>query len=247
MRLGIIERATTVLNLGWWKALGIAFLIALLFSLVNALLGLGQIFWKRAPGYYLFDLAFSTFVTTTIVYIINLNFPGGSLLPPRMIIYFGALCLVGFAVVRYRTRLITGLASRWLKLRGKAIKMGERILVVGAGQCGMLACWLIEKSELNEIYHIVGIIDDNPTLRGMHVDGYRVLGNTSEIKTLVEEKDIGIVMFAISQINPREKKRILKLCNESGAKVVIIPDILHHLEEELKRPPTEVHEQSLAE
>jgi len=81
----------------------------------------------------------------------------------------------------------------------------------------------------------------------MHVDGYRVLGNTSEIKTLVEEKDIGIVMFAISQINPREKKRILKLCNESGAKVVIIPDILRHLEEELKRPPTEVHEQSLAE
>jgi len=245
--IGLIERATTVLNLGWWKALGIAFLIALLFSLVNALLGLGQIFWKRAPGYYLFDLAFSTFVTTTIVYIINLNIPGGSLLPPRMIIYFGALCLVGFAVVRYRTRLITGLASRWLKLRGKAIKMGERILVVGAGQCGMLACWLIEKSELNEIYHIVGMIDDNPTLRGMHVDGYRVLGNTSEIKTLVEEKDIGIVMFAISQINPREKKRILKLCNESGAKVIIIPDILRHLEEELKRPSTEVHEQSPAE
>ncbi|MBP6068846.1 MAG: sugar transferase [Anaerolineaceae bacterium] len=245
--IGLIVRSITVLNLGWLRSLGIALVIALLFSFVNALLGMGQVFWKKAPGYYLFDLAFSTFVTTAIVYFINLNFPGGSLLPPRMIISFGALSLFGFATVRYRTRLITGLASRWLRLRGKASKIGERILVVGAGQCGIIACLLVERSELNELYSIVGIVDDDPKLQGMRVNGYPVLGPTSQIKKLVEEKNIGVIMFAISRINQRNKSQILKLCNESGAKVVIIPDILRHLEEELKRPPTEVHEQSLAE
>jgi len=245
--VGLIERANTVLNIGLWRALGISLFVALLFSLMNTLLGLGQIFWKRAPGYYLFDLAFSTFATTAIVYIINLNFPGGPLLPPRMVIYHGALSYVGFAAVRYRTRLITGFASRWLKLRGKASEVGERVLVVGAGQCGQLACWLIEKSELNEIYHVVGMVDDNPNLLGMRVDGYRILGNTNQIKSLVKEKNIGVVMFAISRINQRNKNRILKLCNESGAKVVIIPDLLHSLEEQLNHSTPEIHEQSMAE
>jgi len=245
--IGLIIRANTVLNLGWWKALGIAFIVALLFSLMNALLGMGQVFWKKAPGYYLFDLAFSTFVTTTIVYVINLNFPGGSPLPSRMIIYFGALSFFGFTAVRYRTRLITGLASRWLKLRGKSGKMGERILVVGAGQYGILACLLIERSELNEMYYVVGIVDDDPNLQGMRVDGYRILGTTNQIKTLVEENNIGVIMFAISRINQRDKKRILEICNESGAKVVIIPDIIHNIEKQLSHTSAEIHEQSLAE
>lgn len=245
--IGLIARANTVLNLGWLRALGIAFVIALLFSFINALLGMGQVFWKKAPGYYLFDLAFSTFVATAIVYFINLNFPGGSLLPPMMIISFGALSLFGFAAVRYRTRLITGLASRWLRLRGKAGKIGERILVVGAGQCGIIACLLIERSELNDMYYIIGIVDDNPNLQGMRVNGYPVLGTTNQIKTLVEKKNIGVIMFAISRINQRDKKRILEICNESGAKVVIIPDIIHNIEKQLSHPSAEIHEQSLAE
>jgi FlaA1/EpsC-like NDP-sugar epimerase len=137
-----------------------------------------------------------------------------------MIISFGALSLFGFATVRYRTRLITGLASRWLRLRGKASKIGERILVVGAGQCGIIACLLVERSELNELYSIVGIVDDDPKLQGMRVNGYPVLGPTSQIKKLVEEKNIGVIMFAISRINQRNKSQILKLCNESGAKLL---------------------------
>jgi len=245
--IGLIVRASTVLNLGWWRALGTAFLIAVLFSLINALLGMGQISWKKAPGYYLFDLVFSVFVTTAILYILNIYYPAGPLLPPTMLIFTGSLALLGFAIVRYRTRLITGFASRWMKLRGKASNLGERVLVVGAGQCGIFACWLIEKSELNELYHVVGMVDDDPNLQGMRVDGYRVLGNTNQIKSIVAEKNIGVVMFAISRINQRDKNRILKLCNESGAKVVIIPDILHSLEEQLQHSPTEVNEQSLAE
>ena len=41
--IGLIVRSITVLNLGWLRSLGIALVIALLFSFVNALLGMGQI------------------------------------------------------------------------------------------------------------------------------------------------------------------------------------------------------------
>jgi len=34
--------------------------------------------------------------------------------------------------------LLTGLATRWFSYRGKGTGIGERVLIVGAGECGLL-------------------------------------------------------------------------------------------------------------
>ena len=61
--------------------------------------------------------------------------------PYGMILVTGLLAFLGFTILRYRERLITGLATRWVMNRGRASSLGERVLIIGAGECGQLAAW----------------------------------------------------------------------------------------------------------
>ena len=48
------------------------------------------------------------------------------------------LCLYWLLTARYRLRLVTGLATRWLNARHVANTLGERVLIVGAGKLAIL-------------------------------------------------------------------------------------------------------------
>lgn len=231
--IGLIWRANGPFDIGLKIALLVAVVAALLFGLVNLLLGLGRISWQHARPYYVFDIALSVMITTIILYAINWYWSPTHLLPPGMIIEFGIFAFLGFLIIRYRERIITGLASRWIRLRSQSITLGERILIVGAGECGQLAGWLIGKSRYAAAFSIVGMVDDDPNKHGMNVDGLPVLGATKSIPPIVKDYNISVIMFAIARIKPREQERILKLCRQTSARVVIIPDLLDILESTL--------------
>lgn len=246
--VGLIWRASGPLDLGIGIALGIAAVAAFLFSLINTLLGLGRISWKQARPFYVFDIALSVMITTMILFVVNLYWPGKNLLPPSMVIVFGIIAFLAFVIVRYRTRLFTGLASRWVNLRGQAGAFGERILIIGAGECGQLANWLIGKSRYSSVFHVVGMVDDNPNKQGMKIDGLSVLGGTKDIPELVSKKDIGVIMYSITRIKQKEQERIIKLCAQTPARLVMIPDLLNILETTLfNRTATEAHDEPVVE
>src|SRR5450759_4374478 len=58
--VGVIWRLSGPLDLGWGDAIGIAAAMALIFSVINSLLGLGRVVWRKAPPYLVFDLALSS-------------------------------------------------------------------------------------------------------------------------------------------------------------------------------------------
>ena len=84
--------------------------------------------------------------------------------------------------------------------------MGERVLVIGAGECGLLACWLIQKSKLASAFSVAGMVDDDPHKEGMLIDGQRVFGLTRRIPELVEQLDIGLILFAIENIPAEDEQ-----------------------------------------
>lgn len=231
--IGLIWRANGPLDIGWGGALLVAVCASTLFSLANTLLGLGRISWKHARPFYVFDIALSALVTTIILYSLNWYWLKGHLLPPGMIIEFGIIAFLGFTIVRYRGRIFTGLATRWVQLRSTSITLGERILIVGAGECGQLACWLVGKSRYSAAFSIVGMVDDDPNKHGMNVEGLPVLGSTKQIPSIVANKKVGVIMFAIARIKLKEQERILKLCRQTSARLVVIPDLLDILESTL--------------
>jgi lipopolysaccharide/colanic/teichoic acid biosynthesis glycosyltransferase len=234
---GVIRRISGPLDLGWADSLLVAVAIAILFSLVNWLLGMGSISWSQARPAYALEIAFSTGVATGLVFLINWYWPTGWILPPGLVINIGILAFLFFVAVRYRERLFTGIASRWIYHRDRAhtLGVGERILIVGAGECGQLAAWLLLKSKFSTPYTILGMIDDDPRKQGQTIDSFRVLGQSRDIPHLVQTHDIGLILFAITKLSPEVRDRILDICRQTPAHLVIIPDLLDYFQKQLAR------------
>lgn len=242
--VGIIWRANAPLNLGLGAAIGIAVTIALLFSVINTMLGLGRISWPTARASHVFDLAFSSGVATLLLYLFNELWPSGRFFPSGMTLEIGIFAFLGFIVARYRQRLVTGLISRVLQYRRTTGALGERVLIVGAGECGQLAAWLIYKSNLSMAFSIVGMVDDDPRKQNRIIDGFSVLGTTRDIPALVNRRNIGLIMFAISKIETEDRDRILAICRGIPARLLIIPDLIkvvqNYLLEQSREVPRDV-------
>jgi diguanylate cyclase (GGDEF)-like protein len=216
--------------LGVDVAAGLALIIALLFSLVNTIMGINRINWSRATSGEAIDLAISTFVVTALLFFGNLLFPGGALLPPIVLANAGMIAFLGFLIIRYRGRLITGFASRWMGFRGGRIDLlGEPVLVIGGGETGRFGIWLLRNSPLHQAFNLVGMVDDDPKKIGSRMDGLTVIGRTDEIPAIIEKYDVGLVLYAITEIDPAETERILELSKHKNTRIIMVPDVMDSL------------------
>lgn len=231
----VIRRISGPIDLGIGKAFLVSVSIGFGFSLVNALLRLNRIAWSQAPPTYVIDLAFSTGLTTALVFMVNWFFPDIMKLPPGLVINIGIMAFLGFVAIRYRARLLTGLASRWVSYRDSTGNMafGERVLIIGAGECGQLAAWLLLKSKFSTPYSIVGLVDDDPRKQGQTINNYPVLGQIHDIPSLVVNREIGLILFAINKLTRSERENILAICKTTSARLVIIPDVLDYFQNQL--------------
>jgi lipopolysaccharide/colanic/teichoic acid biosynthesis glycosyltransferase len=231
--VGALWRLSGPLDLGWGISIGLAAVMSLIFSLINSILGLGRVSWGKASPYHIFDLAFSSALATILIFAAAWSWPGRALLPPGMVIQIGIFSLIGFIVIRYRQRLVTGLASRWLELRHQATSLGERMLIVGAGETGQLAGWLLHKSNLAGAFNVVGMVDDDPFKQKERINGFSVIGTTRDLPALVERHQVGVILYAITHIPPLEQERILAICRSLPVRLVIIPDLIKILQDHL--------------
>lgn len=227
---GLIWRATGPLNLGLGPATILAVVIALLFGLINAVLGMNRIVWSHAQASDAFGLAVSGAVTMLILYIIDRltdQLPGFRFdLPAGLWITIGFLALAGFLVARYRTRLVTGLATRWLQWRGTATHLGERVMIVGAGEMAQITAIYFRQGKPGKMLNIVGMVDDDSRKLGLRYDGNKVIGCTEDIPQLVVRWNIGLILFAIGNIPDKKRTEILNRCRQTLARVVLMPDLL---------------------
>jgi len=229
---GIVWRTEQAVNLGFSRAFFLAFAIATLISLGGTIMGLHRIAWRYASPVLVIDIGLLVLLTASIVVLVNRFWLDQVILHLNFVLNFALLTFFGMVAVRYRERLITGIASRWAFARGDKKSLGEPVLVVGAGDGGELAVWLLNKSEYASAFSILGFVDDDYRKQNVEMAGLPVLGTTEDIPDLVKSKDIRLILFAISKINQANRKRILETCEATGARVVIIPDLI----EILKKP-----------
>ena len=237
----LLWRIQIPLDVGFGRMLLLAAGLAFILALTNTLFGLKNISWRYASPTHVFDIALST--TLALVIFGLLSFPLLSIkLPINLLINIGLLSCAGFVTVRYRERLLTGLASRWIRWRGQSSLFGERVLIVGAGDAGQLAIWLMEKSNLYSAFSIVGLVDDDYRKVKKNITGYPVLGTTRDIPEIVAKKSIGLILFAITKVSSKERDRILDTCRELPVRVILIPDLLKVVSDYLAKQTQEVAE-----
>lgn len=231
---GIVWRISTVINLGVWTFIVIALLIAVLTSFFNMVLGLQRISWGNASPAYILDIGVSVGLTMAIMWAVNRFWIKEPWVPFSMFWLIGLTVFIGLLGVRYRERLLSSVAYRWLLFRGDSPVFTERILIVGAGRLGELATWLVKRSAYESVFGLIGFVDDDFNKRDMHYDGVRVLGPIDAVPALVEKYQVDILMVAIENCSSEDRKRILKICNSTQAKVVELPDLVKALEKSLK-------------
>jgi hypothetical protein len=231
---GVAWRLQQPLNLGLGLALGFAVLAAWVFTLFNFAFGLHRVEWSRAPWQHVFLLGISNVLTVGLLLGVN-TLPHKVFIPDFMLLLSGFLAFIGFTVTRYRERLLTGTAARWINLRGGVRGLGERVLVVGAGENFTLAAGLLNRREWANVYTIVGIVDDDLRSQGRLIEGYRVLGFTTQIPELVKKLDIGLILYTVEDILAEDRRRILNLCRQASAQLVMLPASLDHFRMQMSR------------
>lgn len=223
--VALLWRLSGPFNVGFvWMLLSAASL-AFTMAFTNTLFGLKRISWRYASPTHVLDIALSTTLAMLVFSLIGLPLMK-IVLPANLLVMFGLLAFGGFVIVRYRERLITGLASRWIRWRSQNSLMGERVLIIGAGDAAQMAIWLLEKSNWSPAFSILGMVDDDYRKVGQRINGYEVLGTTRDIPEIVAKNSVGLIMFAITRVSGKDRDRILETCKDLGVRMIMIPDLL---------------------
>ena len=100
----------------------------------------------------------------------------------------------------------------------------RNVLIVGAGRAGeMILREILGNYRLN--YTPVGFVDDSRKKRNMTIHGFRVLGNTRELPSLIKEYAVAEVFLAIPGASGAAKRRIMRTCKRAGIKSKTLPAV----------------------
>ena len=160
-------------------------------------------------------------------------------LPAPMLLFIGIVTAMGFIAARYRWRLLADFSAFWMSRRN-AFSAGERVLIMGAGEGSELACWILRREIFRQAFTIIGLVDDDPLKQGMRYDGAWVIGTSADIVHFVKKYDVGLIMFAMTNIYSEESQRIVKLCAANHVRIVWIVDMMSSLQQWLHESPNRI-------
>lgn len=100
----------------------------------------------------------------------------------------------------------------------------ERILLIGAGEAGRM---LIRESMFNDRAQgkICCVIDDNSAKWGRYLNGVPIVGGREMVEEVAKNWEIDQIILAIPSLSAKEKKTILEICQATGCRVRVLPDI----------------------
>ena len=239
---GLIWRSMGPFDWGRLNMIMVAFFLSFLFSGLNALTGLNRVVWSQAAPRDAMYLVVSSYLVTLLIVVVNyfsskyywLPYPA---LPYTMFFVIGFFNAFGFTIIRYRTRLMTGIASRWIRLRQSALFLGERVLIIGTGECAQVASFLLSREAFRNAFNVVGMVECfDPTKHHMKVSGLKVLGGIGDLPALIEQYNIGVIFFAVTNIEQKVKQYILKFCDHPNVRVVFFDQLLEGLYDQITQP-----------
>ena len=103
------------------------------------------------------------------------------------------------------------------------------MLLIGAGRAGVMAVREIQgRGETN--LAIRGFVDDDPFKRAAVINGVKVLGTTADLPRLVRELGIDHVIITIGEIQRKEMRRLLEICQSVPVRARTIPGLYEILQ-----------------
>ncbi len=99
---------------------------------------------------------------------------------------------------------------------------GKRVLVLGAGRAGEM---LVRDLLRDEHYAPVGLMDDNPQLRGTKVHGLPVFGPIAELDQVLRNEKIDLIIIAVPSADAQQMRRIVEIVEKTRVPFKTLPRI----------------------
>jgi FlaA1/EpsC-like NDP-sugar epimerase len=107
------------------------------------------------------------------------------------------------------------------KSRQRANPAYTAVVIYGAGQAGIL---LADALERDHQYHVVGFIDDNPSLVGRQI-GKVSIYHSSELASIVSTRDVNLILLAIPSAQAAQRQQILTRLSLLAVEVRTVPTL----------------------
>ncbi|MHB8870722.1 MAG: polysaccharide biosynthesis protein, partial [Thermoleophilia bacterium] len=180
---------------------------AAVYTIVNRYVGLTQAL----------HVTYATLAATASLLLTAWLWPGGHLLPLSVVLSGGLAAGVIMIGVRFYGRVFH---ERSLS----NVDRGRRLLLVGAGQA---ADMITREVHRNPALHaqVVGLLDDDPSLRGMRLQNHPVLGTVADAPRVVRERDATEILICIPSATSDEMARIHRTLRTIGVPIKTLPSI----------------------
>jgi FlaA1/EpsC-like NDP-sugar epimerase len=143
-------------------------------------------------------------------------------LPIGIILIDFAGAFVAIAGVRAVRRLVAERTDE--KRRGTGPSDRTRVLLIGAGQAGLLvAKELSLRPDLG--FDPVGFLDDDLQKVGTVLHGLRVLGTTNDLARVAEKRRATQALITIADAPGKEMRRIAEICRHNDIPAKVIPGV----------------------
>ena len=133
-----------------------------------------------------------------------------------------ATILIAVAIVSYRV-IIRFLLNEINPIEKERTER-KNLLIIGAGEAANEIIKTV-KNTMKGYYNIVGLIDDNPNKMNYAISGIKILGTRDDIAEICKQYKVDVIFFSISNIDNKNKKEILNICQETGVKIRVLPSV----------------------
>lgn len=208
----------------------------IIFIGVNALLRLYNRVWTYASVEELYDCAKSAVITEAI-YMAYKMLMGINMFRsyyPFNFLIMGML----LGMSRISIRIIRGMEKRRNK-KGDT----RNVMIIGGGAA---ATMLIKEYQLGRRrINVCCIIDDNPEKKGKRLNDIPIIGGRDRIVDAAEKYDVDEIVIAIPSASPKVIKDIIQICQQTKAKVRVLPAIASTLTDSLSSAVRDVNYEDL--
>ncbi len=161
-------------------------------------------------------------------------------MPRSFYIFNWVFLFLLLAASRISIRLVRQI---WRKYAKGDSSSRHKIMIVGAGSAASLLIRELRNSSNSA--KIVCLVDDNPAKRGKYIHGIPIVGDRQDISFAVKKYDVDEIIIAIPSAPPKVAGEIITICNETPAKLKILPSISASLTTSLSQSVREVNYEDL--
>jgi exopolysaccharide biosynthesis polyprenyl glycosylphosphotransferase len=148
-----------------------------------------------------------------------------------ILFYFPFGVFIGRTLLVMEFIIFMGVLVLWrIVFSGLALpeRLQRRVLIVGAGDCGSQLLKAVQARPRSGI-KIIGLVDDDPQKIGKDIHGVPVLGDSFHLLSLVQERQINLVVLAITHDKSPQLLRELMRIDFGGCQVLDMPSLYEFL------------------